>query len=116
MGTLILSPGLTESTNEPARTFAAHPDKIYLIRFHPTASNLLTTAAHDQTVKIWDLTPETPVAAITLTGHSDQIFSIDWSPCGEYLATVCRDGLVRVSARYLKCNSNTTTLTSIAIA
>ncbi|KAL0829587.1 hypothetical protein ABMA28_003097 [Loxostege sticticalis] len=88
--------GLTESTNEPARTFAAHPDKIYLIRFHPTASNLLTTAAHDQTVKIWDLTPETPVAAITLTGHSDQIFSIDWSPCGEYLATVCRDGLVRI--------------------
>ncbi|RVE46333.1 hypothetical protein evm_009052 [Chilo suppressalis] len=88
--------GLQESTNEPNRTFAAHPDKIYLIRFHPTASDILTTAAHDQTVKIWDLSPETPVASITLTGHSDQIFSIDWSPCGEYLATVCRDGLIRI--------------------
>ncbi|XP_028164814.1 coronin-7 isoform X10 [Ostrinia furnacalis] len=88
--------GLLESSNEPERTFAAHPDKIYLIRFHPTASNLLTTAAHDLTIKIWDLTPEVPVAAITLTGHGDQIFSIDWSPCGEYLATVCRDGLIRI--------------------
>ncbi|CAG9782241.1 unnamed protein product [Diatraea saccharalis] len=88
--------GLQESTNEPNRTFAAHPDKIYLIRFHPTASDILTTAAHDHTVKIWDLYPENPVLAITLSGHTDQIFSIDWSPCGEYLATVCRDGLIRI--------------------
>ncbi|XP_075991727.1 coronin-7-like, partial [Anticarsia gemmatalis] len=88
--------GLQESTNEPLRTFSAHPDKIYLIRFHPTASDVLTTAAHDLSVKIWDLSPETPVAAITLTGHTDQIFAIDWSPCGEYLATVCKDGNIRV--------------------
>ncbi|PZC71370.1 hypothetical protein B5X24_HaOG213565 [Helicoverpa armigera] len=87
---------LTESTNEPNRTFSAHPDKIYLIRFHPTASDLLTTAAHDLSVKIWDLSPEVPVAAIVLTGHTDQIFALDWSPCGEYLATVCKDGLIRV--------------------
>ncbi|KAM3966025.1 coronin [Aphomia sociella] len=88
--------GLQESTNEPARTFSAHPDKIYLIRFHPTASDLLTTAAHDLTVKIWDLSEEEPKAAITLTGHTDQIFAIDWSQSGEYLATVCKDGLVRI--------------------
>uniref|UniRef100_A0A2A4JVU7 Coronin n=1 Tax=Heliothis virescens TaxID=7102 RepID=A0A2A4JVU7_HELVI len=93
---IIPEEGLTESTNEPARTFSAHPDKIYLIRFHPTASDLLTTAAHDLTVKIWDLSPEVPVAAIVLTGHTDQIFALDWSPCGEYLATVCKDGLIRV--------------------
>ncbi|XP_059061678.1 coronin-7-like [Achroia grisella] len=88
--------GLQESTNEPARTFSAHPDKIYLIRFHPTASDLLTTAAHDLTVKIWDLSEQEPKPAITLTGHTDQIFAIDWSQSGEYLATVCKDGLIRV--------------------
>lgn len=93
----ILPPGLQESTNEPARTFSAHPDKIYIIRFHPTASDVLTTAAHDLSVKIWDLSPESPVASIVLTGHTDQIFALDWSPCGEYLATVCKDGLIRVS-------------------
>lgn len=93
--------GLQESTNEPARTFSAHPDKIYIVRFHPTASDLLTTAAHDLTVKIWDLSVDPPTAAITLTGHTDQIFALDWSPCGEFLATVCKDGLVRVSAVYV---------------
>ncbi|KAJ8729045.1 hypothetical protein PYW07_006741 [Mythimna separata] len=90
--------GLQESTNEPTRTFSAHPDKIYIIRFHPTASDVLTTAAHDLTVKIWDLSPDSPVASIVLTGHTDQIFALDWSPCGEYLATVCKDGLIRVYA------------------
>ncbi|XP_026328075.1 coronin-7 isoform X2 [Hyposmocoma kahamanoa] len=88
--------GLQESTNEPARTFSAHPDKIYIVRFHPTASDVLTTAAHDLTVKIWDLSVDPPTAAITLTGHTEQIFALDWSPCGEYLATVCKDGLVRI--------------------
>lgn len=93
---IIPNNGLTESTNEPARTFSAHPDKIYMIKFHPIASDLLTTAAHDHTVKIWDLSVEVPRAEITLNGHTDQIFAIDWSPYGEYLATVCKDGLIRV--------------------
>ncbi|XP_041969616.1 coronin-7 isoform X4 [Aricia agestis] len=88
--------GLQESTNEPLRTFSAHPDKIYVIRFHPTASDLLTTAAHDLTVKLWDLACDPPVAHITLTGHTDQIFALDWSPCGNYLATICKDGLIRI--------------------
>ncbi|XP_032522862.1 coronin-7 isoform X3 [Danaus plexippus] len=88
--------GLQESTNEPNRTFSAHPDKIYIIRFHPTASDVLTTAAHDQTIKIWDLSQDVPTAEITLTGHTDQIFALDWSPCGEYLATLCKDGFIRI--------------------
>ncbi|XP_063622542.1 coronin-7 [Cydia splendana] len=88
--------GLQESSNTPNRTFSAHPDKIYIVRFHPTASDVLTTAAHDLTIKIWDLSLDVPEAAITLTGHTEQIFALDWSPCGEYLATVCKDGLVRI--------------------
>ncbi|XP_047508009.1 coronin-7 isoform X2 [Pieris napi] len=88
--------GLTAPTSEPERTFAAHADKIYAIRFHPTASDLLATAAHDHSVKIWDLAAEPPTAAITLAGHADQIFALAWSQYGEYLATVCRDGYVRI--------------------
>ncbi|GBP51830.1 Coronin-7 [Eumeta japonica] len=93
---IIPEDGLKESTNEPNRSFAAHPDKIYIIRFHPTASDLLVTAAHDLTVKIWDLVEDPPTAEITLQGHTDQIFALDWSPCGEYVATACKDGLIRV--------------------
>ncbi|XP_037871176.1 coronin-7 isoform X1 [Bombyx mori] len=90
--------GLQESTNEPNRIFSAHPDKIYIIRFHPTASDILTTAAHDLTVKIWDLSVDEPKAEIVLTGHTEQIYALDWSPCGEHLATLCKDGLIRVYA------------------
>jgi coronin-7 len=31
-----------------------------------------------------------------LEGHTDQIYSMAWSQCGRFLATVCRDGRVRI--------------------
>jgi coronin-7 len=33
---------------------------------------------------------------IVLEGHQDQIYSLAWSQCGRFLATVCRDGKVRI--------------------
>lgn len=91
--------GLSEPTNSPARTLAAHSDKIYLLKFHPRASDILVTAAHDLTVKIWDLksvTEQDCKEKILLVGHKDQIFALAWSPCGSFLATVSKDGLIRV--------------------
>ena len=29
-------------------------------------------------------------------GHSDQLFSGEWSGCGRYLGTVCKDGKIRI--------------------
>lgn len=77
----------------------AHSDKVYILKFHPCASDVIVTAAHDFTVKIWDLTTivdDSCKEKITLTGHKDQIFSLAWSPCGVFLATVSKDGLIRV--------------------
>ncbi|XP_043509239.1 coronin-7 isoform X2 [Frieseomelitta varia] len=92
--------GLAEPTNEPKHIIKAHTDKIYLIKFHPLASDVLASASYDMTVKIWDLTLlsscETAVAKITLMGHTDQIFSLAWSPCGQYLASTCKDGKLRI--------------------
>ncbi|XP_015123101.1 coronin-7 isoform X1 [Diachasma alloeum] len=90
--------GLVEPTNEPKFTVEAHTDKIYLIKFHPLAADVLASASYDTTVKIWDLSrmEEGAVARITLGGHTDQIFSLAWSPCGQYLATACKDGKLRV--------------------
>jgi coronin-7 len=92
--------GLAEPTNEPKHIIEAHTDKIYLIKFHPLASNVLTSASYDMTVKIWDLSllssTETAAAKITLIGHTDQIFSLAWSPCGQYLASSCKDGKLRI--------------------
>jgi coronin-7 len=92
--------GLTEPTNEPNYTIEAHTDKIYLIKFHPLASDILASASYDMTVKIWDLEPlisgESIKSQITLHGHTDQIFSLAWSPCGQYLATACKAGKLRI--------------------
>lgn len=92
--------GLSEPTNVPTSTIEAHTDKIYLIKFHPLATNVLASASYDMTVKIWDLRPlknnESAKAKIILKGHTDQIFSVAWSPCGQYLATACKAGKLRI--------------------
>ncbi|XP_030245542.1 coronin-7 isoform X3 [Drosophila navojoa] len=86
--------GLTEPTNEPQGELTAHLDKIYFIRFHPLAADVLLTASYDMTIKIWDL--RTMTEKCTLTGHTDQIFDFAWSPCGKLGASVCKDGKIRV--------------------
>lgn len=86
--------GLTEPTNEPFQEFVAHSDKIYSLRYHPVAKNVCLTASYDMTVKLWDL--DTLTGMICLKGHTDQIFSVAWSPCGVYIATVCKDSRVRI--------------------
>ncbi|XP_067641653.1 coronin-7 isoform X3 [Eurosta solidaginis] len=86
--------GLNEPTNTPERELIAHLDKIYFIRFHPLAEDVLLTASYDMTVKLWDL--RTLEEKVLLTGHTDQIFDLAWSPCGRFAATVCKDGKLRV--------------------
>ncbi|XP_066145726.1 coronin-7 isoform X2 [Euwallacea fornicatus] len=90
----IPSGGLAEPTNEPEGEFNAHGDKIYFIKFHPTAKDILASGSYDMTIKVWDLTTMTD--QITLKGHTDQIFSFSWSPCGSQCATVCKDGKIRL--------------------
>ncbi|XP_062137886.1 coronin-7 isoform X3 [Drosophila sulfurigaster albostrigata] len=86
--------GLSEPTNAPQGELTAHLDKIYFIRFHPLAADVLLTASYDMTIKLWNL--RTMQEMCTLTGHTDQIFDFAWSPCGKLGASVCKDGKIRV--------------------
>ncbi|KAK1799187.1 hypothetical protein P4O66_007439 [Electrophorus voltai] len=86
--------GLVETLTEPACILQGHIEKIYSIKFHPHASGLLASSSYDMTVRLWDL--ENGVEVKKLHGHQDQIFGMAWSPNGKLLATVCKDGKVRL--------------------
>ncbi|XP_069558929.1 coronin-7 [Brachyistius frenatus] len=86
--------GLKETLTEPELILQGHTEKIYSIKFHPLASGLLVSSSYDLTVRLWDLRSGEQVKV--LTGHQDQVFGMAWSPDGKLLATVCKDGKVRI--------------------
>uniref|UniRef100_A0A3P8WI39 Coronin n=1 Tax=Cynoglossus semilaevis TaxID=244447 RepID=A0A3P8WI39_CYNSE len=86
--------GLKEILTEPEMVLQGHTEKIYSIKFHPLASGLLVSSSYDFTVRLWDL--ECGEEVKVLKGHEDQIFGLAWSPDGKLLATVCKDGKVRI--------------------
>ncbi|XP_067943788.1 coronin-7-like isoform X2 [Watersipora subatra] len=85
--------GLTDVLEEATKTIPAHTDKIYSIEFHPLASDVLASAGQDFSVKVWNLDT---AEDITLTGHSSPILAMAWSANGVYLATFCKDSVIRI--------------------
>ncbi|GCB71518.1 hypothetical protein scyTo_0001608 [Scyliorhinus torazame] len=86
--------GLTQVLSDPERALSGHTEKIYSIRFHPLASDILASSSYDMTVRIWNLS--SGKEEFILRGHTDQIFSLSWRPDGQQLATVSKDGKIRV--------------------
>ncbi|TRY97273.1 hypothetical protein DNTS_020572 [Danionella cerebrum] len=90
----IPSGGLVDTLTDPECILQGHTEKIYSVRFHPHASGLLASSSYDLTVRLWSL--ESREEVTRLTGHTEQIFAMAWSPDGKLLATVCKDGKVRL--------------------
>ncbi|KAM6904962.1 coronin-7-like isoform 1-T1 [Xenentodon cancila] len=86
--------GLKETLTEPELILQGHTEKIYSVKFHPLASGLMVSSSYDLTVRLWNL--ESGEQVKLLTGHEDQVFGMAWSPDGKLLATVCKDGKVRI--------------------
>lgn len=78
-----------------------HGKKVNLLRFHPSASNVLASTSSDYTVKIWDI--ETSAELSTFDEMQDLCQDICWDYKGDNYATACKDKVVRlVDARNAK--------------
>ncbi|XP_059474037.1 coronin-7 [Neocloeon triangulifer] len=86
--------GLSESTNEPTLILPGIGEKISFIKFHPLARDVLAIGLFDLSVRIWNLKEQKEI--LQISGHTDQIFSLAWSSCGKFCATVCKDTKIRV--------------------
>jgi len=82
-----------EQPHSPLLNLTDHKKEIYTIKWSPTgpgsrnpnANLLLATASFDATVKLWDV--EAGKCVRTLTKHTDPVYSVAFSPCGQYVAS-----------------------------
>lgn len=93
--------GMSKSGNDITDSLVdlvGHAKKVNLLRFHPTASNVLMSTSSDYTVKIWDV--ETATDMSTFSDMQDLCQDIVWDYKGDHYATSCKDKAVRfVDAR-----------------
>uniref|UniRef100_A0A7C8ZQL1 Uncharacterized protein n=1 Tax=Opuntia streptacantha TaxID=393608 RepID=A0A7C8ZQL1_OPUST len=79
-----------------------HSKEIYTIRWSPTGAEtnnpnqqlVLASASFDSTVKIWDV--ELGKILHNLNGHREAVYSVAFSPSGEYLASGSLDKCVHI--------------------
>ena len=86
--------GLLINRDKYENKLTHHKDRITLVKFHPIAKDVLASFSMDLMIIIWDL--NVLQAKICLNLHSEPLFSMSWSPNGEYLATFSKDQKIQI--------------------
>lgn len=71
-----------------------HKKKVTLLRFHPTASNVLASTSADYTVKVWDVEKGEEISNFAEFGDN-LIHDVVWDLRGDVYATSCKDKNIR---------------------
>jgi coronin-1B/1C/6 len=83
-----------DNLTESLLDLVGHRKKVTLLRFHPTASNILASTSADYTVKVWDVEKAEDIT--TFDGFGDNLIQdVVWDTKGDILATSCKDKSVR---------------------
>lgn len=86
--------GLTETITEPLVDLHGHGRKVTLLRFHPTANNVLGSIGGDFAVKVWDIEKGSEIS--TMHVHDQLIQDLVWDFEGKLWATTSKDKRVRL--------------------
>jgi coronin-1B/1C/6 len=71
-----------------------HRKKVTLVKFNPTAANVLASAAADASVKIWDIERAEELSSFEQKGDLTQ--DIAWDFKVDNYATSCKDKIIRL--------------------
>jgi len=89
-------------TGQCTKTFQGHSNAVYGIA-HSWQQNLLASGHEDQTIKLWDVNLNAPQSLKVdlqpfrvLHGHSNRIFSVTFSPNGQFLASASADRTIKL--------------------
>ncbi len=97
----------TSQTGKLVTTYRGHASEVDELVWKPGTGDLVASASYDKTVHIWDGTSGQRRAIYS--GHTDQVWTVAWSPNGQYVASGGKDKTVQV---WLASNAqNTTTYT-----
>lgn len=86
--------GLTENISDPLGDLRGHERKVTLLRFNPTAANVLGSVSFDNAVKLWDI--ERGMELVNITSHEQLVQDIVWDYRGNYMATTSKDKVLRI--------------------
>lgn len=71
-----------------------HRKKVTLVKFHPTAANVLASTAADGSVKVWDIERGEEISSFEQMGDLTQ--DLAWDVTGDNYATSCKDKIIRL--------------------
>jgi coronin-1B/1C/6 len=80
--------------NESLTDLVGHRKKVTLLRYNPTASNILLSASADHSIKTWDI--EKGEAVVSFDAMPDLIQDILWDIRGDSYIASCKDKAIRL--------------------
>jgi WD40 repeat protein len=86
---------MTSDIVDPLIALEGHQKKVHIVQYHKVAENLLTTASHDHTIRIWDLAQGTAFKTFDNI-FTDTIWSVSWNRQGNLFAASSKDKMVRI--------------------
>jgi len=75
-------------------TMVGHTKKVHLLRWHPTAQDILTTSSWDKTIKLWNV--GTAECVNTFDQVADNTLSIEFNKDGSLLATTTKAKMMKL--------------------